>query len=535
MSDSSELVATDPEHTDWDVVIVGTGVGGSSAGYALARKGKRVLFVEQGHFQHARADKGTGELPFGVEDDPTVRLMRGEWPRKVQGKTDAGPLAFHAPLGCGTGGTSTLYAAQLERMLPADLAPRRLPKDAPEVNFGGGWPITYDELRPYYREAETLFRVCGTQDPLYTDEEARLREPPPIAARDRLLFDSFVEAGLHPYRAHVGCKYVPGCQGCAGALCPRSCKSDAGTVALMPALREHGARILPECEVLKLEADAHRVTAVHCRTPRGELRIGGKIVILAAGSYMSPVLLLRSRSTHWPDGLANAHDLVGRNLMFHTDNFMAVHLKGDHDREGPAKAISLNDFYVDGDDKLGTVQSLGIPVNGGSVMAYLQKQEYRDPKWWRKAMRPAMRVVADTGAYMFRDAATFTAIVEDYPYLHNRIVLDDRAPDGRRFEYRYSDELRRRNARMRDRVASTIGKRHRTMPLSGENNLNYGHVCGTCRFGNDPETSVLDRNNRAHGVDNLYVVDSSCFPTSGGTNPSLTIAANALRAAAAID
>ena len=94
----------------------------------------------------------------------------------------------------------------------------------------------------------------------------------------------------------------------------------------------------------------------------------------------------------------------------------------------------------------------------------------------------------------------------------------------------------KRNARLRSRLAAALAPRHRvTVVTGGRNNINYGHVCGTCRFGDDPRTSVLDASNRAHDLDNLYVVDASFFPSSGGTNPSLTVAANALRVAANID
>jgi choline dehydrogenase-like flavoprotein len=102
-----------------------------------------------------------------------------------------------------------------------------------------------------------------------------------------------------------------------------------------------------------------------------------------------------------------------------------------------------------------------------------------------------------------------------------------------RFEYRYTEELKSRVQSLRRRLAKALGP-HRMIVLSGENNINYGHVCGTCRFGDDPEASVLDKNNRAHDLSNLYIVDASFFPSSGGTNPSLTIAANALRVAEAI-
>ena len=130
----------------------------------------------------------------------------------------------------------------------------------------------------------------------------------------------------------------------------------------------------------------------------------------------------------------------------------------------------------------------------------------------------------------------FITIMEDLPYRENRVYPEAASLNGMRFWYRYPRELMKRNARFRSRLAAAVSPRHRvTVVTGGRNNINYGHVCGTCRFGNDPRTSVLDASNRAHDVDNLYVVDASFFPSSGGTNPSLTVAANALRVAGIID
>jgi choline dehydrogenase-like flavoprotein len=146
-----------------------------------------------------------------------------------------------------------------------------------------------------------------------------------------------------------------------------------------------------------------------------------------------------------------------------------------------------------------------------------------------------IRLIALTGYYVFnfKQAAIWASIIEDLPYYDNRIIPDPQARNGMRFEYRYTEELKTRVLSFRRRLAKALGP-HRIIVLSSENNINYGHVCGTCRFGDNPETSVLDKNNRAHDVSNLYVVDASFFPSSGGTNPSLTIAANALRVAEVI-
>jgi choline dehydrogenase-like flavoprotein len=203
--------------------------------------------------------------------------------------------------------------------------------------------------------------------------------------------------------------------------------------------------------------------------------------------------------------------------------------------EGPRKALSLNDFYAGGGAKLGTFQSVGISVDWGYVLYYLRTTLARGARWKRALAKPFLRIVAHLAAFHFRDAAMFATIVEDLPYWDNRVVPNARSKNGLRFEYSYPDELRVRTLLFRKRLRETLRPHHRILVLSNEDTLNFGHVCGTCRFGDDPERSVLDRNNRAHDVANLYVVDASFFPSSGGVNPTLTIAANALRVAREIE
>jgi choline dehydrogenase-like flavoprotein len=220
--------------------------------------------------------------------------------------------------------------------------------------------------------------------------------------------------------------------------------------------------------------------------------------------------------------------------MFHATDMIAVNPRLQLSDQGPKKAISVNDFYQVGDTKLGTLQSLGVPVNSGWVLHFLRSRVETDPRLWRVLTKPLLRIVAPIAAYCFRNAAVLATIVEDLPYHGNRVFPDPTAPSGMRFEYKYPAELRLRNRLFRRELIKKLRRRHRIFVLTNDNNINYGHVCGTCRFGDDPKTSVLNRDNRAHDVENLYVVDASFFPSSGGTNPSLTIAANALRVAEAI-
>ena len=523
----------DPERGDWDVVVVGTGMGGATLGWALARLGRRVLFLERGLFVQ-RDDRAERSSVADPDNRPEARLRRGRWPDPIRAVTSFGEADFFAPLGCGSGGSSLIYAAALERLSPDDFRPKASHPEAGASTLPEAWPVSYEEMEPFYRQAEDLYRIRGTRDPLNPFATGPLREPPPLSERDQQVFDLFVRAGLHPYRVPVGCEFVGGCDGCGGVLCLRHCKSDAGSVCLVPALEQFGAKLLPECEVSGLEADASAVTRIHCTWKGRPLAIAARVVVLAAGALSTPILLLNSRNGHWPQGLANRSGLVGRNLMFHTSDMIAVRPDRSGSAVGPHKSLALNDFYSLEGKKLGTLQSVGLPVTPGIVLGYLRSLVDQDPVWWRKLTRPFLRIVAYVSAFYFRNAVMFASIVEDLPYWENRVLPESGAKIGVRFEYRYPEELRERNRLLRHELRKRLGRR-RVVVLSGENNLNYGHSCGTCRFGDDPSASVLDRNNRSHELGNLYVVDASFFPSSGGTNPSLTIAANALRVAEEID
>ena len=315
----------------------------------------------------------------------------------------------------------------------------------------------------------------------------------------------------------------------------------------MPALMRHGASILADCEVIALDATSSKVKEVICVHEGTELRIKGTVIILAAGALASPSILLRSKSAEWPRGIGNGSDLVGRNLMFHGGDFIAVNPLSPHDGDGAQKTLALNDFYFCDGEKLGTFQTMGIRLDLGRVMQYLHDTAEASSGWqklllssrrlWlRKLASPFLRIGAMVYFHVmhFKDAAVWVSIIEELPYRENRLYVDPDNGRGLVMEYTHSDELRHRVENFRSKLQKALG-RHRIMVLSPKNKIDYPHICGTCRFGDDPSNSVLNRENRVHGMTNLYVVDASFFPSSAGTNPSLTIAANALRVATAID
>ena len=431
-------------------------------------------------------------------------------------------------IGSGTGGSSALYGMVCERFFVRDFTPRQNFRDPGDSTVPDAWPVTYDQMRPWYAEAEKLLGVRGQPDPLRPEAaEVGLPAAPPFSADNQPLVDYLAGRGLHPYHLPMACDYTDGCTTCQTYLCDQSCKNDAARSCLLPAVAEHGASLLAECRVVRLDADRTGVRQVICEHRAGMLALRAKVVVLAAGALATPVLLLNSRSGDWPRGLANGSDWVGRNLMRHLLDPIEIWPQAACKVTAPNKEIGLNDFYFWEGQKYGTVQSFGaIPP-----MEWLTNR----PGWRGKGLRmmsPAVRRIYDR---FVTGGLVLAAMTEDLPYLDNRVLPSDRPTlDGRqrlRIHYRlHASEVERRAAFLRQ--LKEVFEPFRRLALgSGKDNANLGHVCGTCRFGTDPKTSVLDPQNRAHEVDNLYVVATSFFPSSAGLNPSLTVAANALRVA----
>jgi len=536
-----ELNAREAERVLWDVIVVGTGMGGGMLGYRLARSGRRVLYVEKGRSTLPGAP-GTIRAAMPELAEPLsarsaeayydALARAGRSTDEVEDISGHFSRRFVPFIGSGTGGSSALYGMVCERFFVRDFTPRQNFRDPGDSTVPEAWPVTYHQMAPWYAEAEKLLGVRGQPDPLRLEAaEVNLPAAPPFSADNQPLVDYLVDRGLHPYHLPMACDYTDGCITCQTYLCPQLCKNDAARNGVLPAVAEHGAHLLPECRVVRLDADRTHVRQVICEHRAGMLALKAKVVVLAAGALATPVLLLNSRCGDWPRGLANGSDWVGRNLMRHLLDPIEIWPQPGYKTAAANKEIGLNDFYYWEGQKYGTVQSFGaIPP-----MEWLINR----PGWRGKAlrlMRPAVRQIYER---FFTGGLVLAAMTEDLPYLVNRVLPSDRASvDGRqrlRIQYRlHASEIERRAAFLRQ--LKEVLEPFRKISLgNGKDNANLGHVCGTCRFGADPKTSVLDPQNRAHEVDNLYVVDTSFFPSSAGLNPSLTVAANALRVAAHVD
>jgi choline dehydrogenase-like flavoprotein len=515
----------------WDVIVVGAGMGGGTLGYSLASKGLKVLFLERGTaptlFPRS-FEEGRLKRILGLERPQDRLTAMGRWPHQLTIMRNGEAIDFLAPMGSGPGGSSAIYGAGLERMRRVDFSASAHDGEDPRP-VRDDWPVDYDVFRKHYEKAETLFGVVGTRDPDDPDDDTTLIPPPALSPRDQDFYESFQSLGMKPYRVHVGIAYHPGCRECIGLPCPTDCKADGSSKALCPAVRDHGAKIILNCSVERLEASNGRVTAVVARTGEGLVKLRGRVVVLAAGALCTPILLRKSTSPEWPNGLGNQNDLVGRCLMFHASDLIALWPRKRLSSAGPRKTLSSRAFYAVKGRKYGSLQSLGLPVSHGAIFDFLmgriERARIRVP-----LLRHATRVVSLIAAMYFKQASVFATIIEDFPYLKNRVVLDPDKPSGFYIEYVKSQELSERIETMRTMLKSALAL-HKPWILTGDDNLNMGHPSGTCRFGNDAATSVLDPSNKVWGVENLYVADASFFPSSAGANPALTVAANALRVA----
>jgi choline dehydrogenase-like flavoprotein len=530
--DNSIVIEAAKKRT-WDVVIIGSGIGGGTAAYGLARLGKSVLIIERGrsYAENVKAVHGFRGIPRDQLSGARVDFLKnaGLFWEVIDDVTGKRPLPFQPHIGNGVGGSSSIYGMAMERFRPEDFSPGQFFANAPGANVPETWPITYSELTPYYEEAERLYRVRGTPDPLGPkDASYHYLSPPPLNPSNLELVHVLTKNGLHPYYQPTACEYVDGCGECPISICPRACRNDSYTRCIGPAMRDHGVQLIEECEVTYLEADKRKITALHCMHLGVPMIIRARTVVLSAGALQTPVLLLKSKNARWSNGLANGHDYVGRYLMRHLVDLYFVKSARTLRPGEPIKQVSFNDFYVNSGTKLGTVQSLGPSPPLSSTIKLLETALQHTLPSLSRAMPLARPILGLIVRHTINRTLVYASILEDLPYADNRVTYDDRR-SRICISYQIHSEAQQRLRKLRElcRIA------FRPLPLNllklAHNSQMLAHQVGTCRFGTTPENSVLDRYCRVHELSNLFVIDGSFMPTSGGINPSLTIAANALR------
>ena len=503
----------------YDVIIIGSGAGGGTLAHRLAPSGKSILVLERGDWLPREARNWRVEDVFRND-----RYVSPETWYLPSGKS------FQPQVHYFVGGATKLFGAALYRLREEDFGELR--------HYDGvspAWPVGYDEFEPYYGEAERLYRVHGARGGDPTEPPCSTPYPaPPVSHEPRIakLAEDLAAAGFRPFHApaavmldEADMAYSPciRCQTCDGFPCLVHAKSDAEVVAMRPALEHANVTLLRNARALRLETDAggRAVTGVVAEVDGTPSRFAGDVIVVSCGAANSAALLLRSASDAHPAGLANGSDQVGRNYMYHNSQAVLA-LSTEANDTMFQKTLALNDFYFGTKDfpyPMGNIQMIGKTLGG----------MYRAEKPVLTALMPA-RALDEIA----RHAVDFWLTTEDLPERGNRVTVDR---DGR-LTLSYTPNNQVPKQKLYEELRSILGmiglNPHHLVPRDIYMQSDIGvagcaHQAGTCRFGDDPKTSVLDRNCKAHEIDNLYVVDTSFFPSIGAVNPSLTAIANALR------
>lgn len=499
----------------YDIIIIGTGTGGSTIAHKLASTGKRILILERGGF-----------IPKEKENwDAHEVVTKGRY-RPNEYWYDQDDKPFKPFIHYNVGGNSKVYGAAMFRFRESDFK---------EVKHYGGvspeWPFSYETLESYYTKAETLYNVHGTRGSDPTEPPADADYPLPPLAYEPLIEDldgKLKQLGLQPFPLPMGIKLPQDyteteapvlLENFDGFPDPTDSKADGQVTCLRPALRNKTVTLLTNAFAEKLTTDtsgkrAEQVIAV----VNGERIIfTAGIIIVAAGAVNSAALMLRSANKQYPDGLANSSGQVGRNLMLH-HNGCLVAFTGKKNDCIFQKSIGLADFYHGADDSefpLGEIQLMGR--NDPDTILWLAEKLYP----------------GKTYAELREMTIDFWLTAEDLPHPDNRVTLKE---DGSikvsysRTNYTAYEKLKEKLKQLFEKLGE-LDPGYRDTKWNGYDLdiTGMSHQNGTMRFGSDPSTSVLDLNCKTHDLDNVYVVDASFFPSCGAFNPSLTIAANALR------
>jgi choline dehydrogenase-like flavoprotein len=504
---------------EYDVIIVGSGAGGGTLAHRLAPSGKRVLILERGDW-----------LPREIENwDPTAVFVDNRYVSKDTWYDQDGKV-FQPQIHYFVGGATKFYGAALYRLRERDFGELKH-----HDGISPAWPIDYDVLEPYYTQAEELYQVHGARGEDPTDPPAQAPYPfPPVSHEPRIqrLFDDMARVGLHPFHAPCGIMLDEAnpefstcirCATCDGFPCLVHAKSDADVIAVRPALRYDNVTLMRNATVRRLETDSsgRTVTAVIADVDGGEQRFAGSVVVLSAGAANSAKVLLASANDKHPNGLANGSDQVGRNYVFHNSRaFLAVSMEKNDTRF--QKTLGLNDYYF-GDDEF------EYPMGNVQMVGKSSAPMYRGEKPIETRLAPtfALNEVAER-------AIDFWLSVEDLPDPDNRVSLDGNGNVVLRYTPNNREPLEQLYHRVKKHLSHLGMHPHHLIPrdVYMKNDIpvaGCAHQAGTVRFGTDPATSVLDTDCKAHELDNLYVVDTSFFPSIGAVNPALTAMANALR------
>jgi choline dehydrogenase-like flavoprotein len=492
----------------YDVIIIGSGAGGGTLAYALRNSGAKVLLIERGDFIPQEKENW--------QEDAVIRQKRYQASETWFDAESGTP--FRPGIYYNVGGCTKMYGAAFPRFRREDFLAMEH-----EEGTSPAWPITYDDLEPYYAQAEKLFMVHGTSGEDPTEPARTSPYPYPALPHEPYMADLAARLkgqGYHPFTLPVGVDLREGgrcirCFTCDGFPCLLHAKGDAEVCCVRPALQSPDVQLMTRTRARRLITDSggQCVAAVEVERDGEVMTLHAKTFVVSAGATNSAALLLRSSNDKHPNGLANSSDQVGRNYMAHINSTMIAIDPSRENADTFHKTLSVNDFYLPSTRTkypLGNLQIMGKIQAGGYIASHRPHLSLEDQK----------RIA--------QHSTDWWIMSEDLPHSDNRVTLGS---DGSiRVRRRFVNEpAHHRLAKIAEEMLHSVGYTefiYQFMPIETNS-----HQCGTIRFGSDPATSALDPFCRAWDLDNLHVVDASFFPSSAAMNPCLTIVAQALRVA----
>ena len=538
--------ASYPTREQVDFVVVGSGAAGGIVARELSGAGHSVVVLEQGpHLQAANFKHD--EWGYDFNNELTWGTSKGN-PQTFR-KTENEDAELRETV-CGyahnVGGSSVHFSGNFWRFRPIDFNEASVRGTIAGTSFSD-WPIGYDDLEPYYTRVDWEIGVSGLQGPWDPPRSRDYPCPPmPVKGSDVLLERAAKQLGLTPYPAPVAILSQPHngrpgcihCGFCNGFGCEVNAKSSTMVAMIPQALASGNCELRTGCTVARVDTDAAgRVTEVVYFDEDGtEQAQQARAVVLCANGAETPRLLLLSESARFPDGLANGSGQVGKNLMFNGYSSVSGLFEQPVNAWKSVPTTRVVHDYYELDPNLGFYGGGGIdgrhPSRGAPLEFGLISGEATGTAEWGSEYKRKL-------AYHFSHIAAFDGHTTSLPQESNNVTLDPTHVDGfgrQAIRCTYMDHpddlatmewfLARTTELMEAAGASNIQGFY---PSNGqEGNV---HLLGTCRMGDDPASSVVDRNNRAHDVPNLFMVDGSSLVTGGRGQPTMTIMALAFRAA----
>ena len=490
---------------DYDAIIVGSGAGGGTIAWKLSSSGKRVLLIERGkRFDHPEAFQDERRMVIEMEafDDRTFQ---------VNGR-DA-----RLYIGGVLGGGTALYGSALLRPSRDDFHPGKFYSKWLEPELWD-WPISYDELEPFYDQVEHLLGVAGgdLENMLHVERprDGYLSSPPPLEPINLRLQHGIEESGFHPFHLPLGIDFhrCLHCPTCPGFYCPNDSRASTTDRFIDRALAGGNLEVRTEWEAERiLLGPGTKGRGIRVRSRQQDIieELTAELYILSAGAIGSPVILMKS-------GYEDRSGEMGCNYSYHCGGLVAgIFREPTGGEERFIKQLGFTDLYFGNKDfphKLGYVQTLPSP-------GPLSVRE--------NAPVPLPHPLA---RFLNRRMLILSGAVEDLPQRKNRVEIDRSGRISLTHTFHpYDIERSRWYLGQLRQVMKKTGSLFCFGATGEKDDQHTAHQVGTLRFGNDPERSILDPDCRLHGYDNVYVVDGSFMPTSLGVGPALTIMANALR------